>query len=403
MNIQQLIYAIKKPYHFIKTGILNGLPAQLYFQFPQRNLTIITITGTDGKTTSANMLYHVLQTAGIQTALLSTVNARVGTESIDTGFHVTSPQPWQLYAFMKKITTQGVTHLILEVTSHGSYQYRDWGITSEISGVTNIAHEHLDYHGTYEEYVKAKAQILNKAKVALINKRDQSYNTLRKYLTQARVKTYNREESEDTLDAAIVSAYKKKFPERYNQLNAQLVAYLALELSLDPQDIARGLARFPGVPGRMEHIPNKLGLTIIVDFAHTPQGVEAALRSVTENAAGKVHAVLGSAGLRDTKKRPVMGKLAAHIADSVIFTAEDPRVENVWSIIHQMKSDLGDRHSRVRSIADRKQAIRTAIQTAQTGDTVIVLGKGHEQSMCFGTEEHNWSDAQAIRDILAEQ
>lgn len=401
---RSLLYALKRPFHFVKTGLFNGLPAQIKYGWPARKLVIFGITGTDGKTTSSTLLYHVLKTAGKKVGLVSTVAAYLGEDQIDTGFHVTTPSPAQLQALMRRMVKEGYEYLVLETTSHGLYQYRTWGVTPTLAGVTNIDNEHLDYHLNYDNYVEAKALLLKQAKVAVINADDRSYGKLKRILKNTRTQVIEYS-SHTPLPTVINKAVKARFPEKYNHMNARLVTALAHQVGVTNQDIANGMSTFPGIPGRMESIPNDRKLNIVVDFAHTPQGIEAALTALRQKMSsqkkkGRLISVNGCAGLRDTTKRPVMGAIAAELADLAVFTAEDPRVENVWSIIDQMKQNLGTHHDKVVSIADRKAAIAFALQAARPGDTVVVLGKGHEQSMCYGTTEYPWSDQQAIRDIL---
>jgi UDP-N-acetylmuramoyl-L-alanyl-D-glutamate--2,6-diaminopimelate ligase len=340
-------------------------------------------------------------------ALLSTVAAYVGDQAYDTGFHVTSPDPKDLYRFMKMMVDQGMEYLVLEATSHGSYQYRTWGIYPEIAAVTNIAHEHLDYHVTYDNYFDAKFMLLKAGKVAVINADDASGPRLKRELKEAR-KTILEYSMDMSLPRVIKEAITKRFPELYNKLNARLVATCALQLGLTPAQTAQGIATFTSVPGRMQEIPSKQNIKVIVDFAHTPQGLTAALSSLkkelktTKGKTGSLIAVFGCAGLRDRKKRPMMGKIGTELADIAIFTAEDPRTEDVWSIIHQMKSGV-TQVDKVVSIADRATAIRTALtELAKPGDIVGIFGKGHEQSMCYGTVEYPWSDVATVETILAE-
>lgn len=401
--LKQILYTLKRPYHFFKTGILNGLAAEIKYRFPAKKLKIITITGTDGKTTSSTLLYHVLKTARKKVGLLSTVAAYLGNKSIDTGFHVTSPQPSDLQKFMFEMTKEKYEYLVLEVTSHGSYQYRDWGVTPILSGITNVANEHLDYHVTYQLYLDAKAKILKKAPTVVINADDYSYQFLRKKLRNTNTVTYSKESE---LPTDVQTVIENRFSENYNQMNAKLVYALSKLLHISDEDYILALKTFSGIPGRMEKIPNKKRLHLIVDFAHTPQGLRSVLRSLREQiekkgTPGRLIAVFGCAGLRDASKRPAMGKIASELADIAIFTAEDPRTEDVWSIIRQMKEQLTQNHNKIISIAERGEAIEFAINTvAKPGDIVVVLGKGHEQSMCYGTVEYPWNDKEAIAAIL---
>ena len=399
---KMFLYKIKRPFHFIRTGLLRGLIGQIKYKFPARKLKIIAITGTDGKTTSSTLLYHVLKKAGKKTALISTVAAYIGAEKISTGLHVTSPDPFALHKLIKKMVDSNVEYLVLEVTSHGAYQFRTWGINPLLAGLTNIDHEHLDYHLTPAEYLKAKTLILNKAKKVIINADDHNYQLLRSKLKQTS-KNIISYKATDKLPQKISKAINARFSEKYNQMNARLVYALALELGIDQKKISAAFLNFPNIPGRMQEVKTDKSFRILVDFAHTPQGIKAALTALKSQLTdeGKLIAVYGTAGLRDHLKRPLMGEVGAQIADLVIFTAEDPRTEDVWSIIRQLKENVHQNLDKILSIADRREAISFAInKLAKKNDIVAILGKGHEQSMCFGKIEYSWSDVKVVKEIL---
>ncbi len=405
--LNKIIYKLKRPYHFIKTGLFNGLRAELKYKHPAKQLKIITITGTDGKTTSSTLLYHVLKTSQEnhktgKVALLSTVGAYLGNKPVSTGFHVTLPQPKDLQQFIKKMVDKNYQYLVLEVTSHGDYQHRTWGIKPILAGLTNVSNEHLDYHLTYNEYLKAKINILRKAPVAVVNADDKSYLYLIKQLKHTNLVTYSKDTQ---LPKKVDKAVRKKFIEDYNQMNAKLVYALAKSLKISDDDYIQAINSFSGIPGRMQRVKNNRKLDIIVDFAHTPQGLKAVLRSIKETRPqGKLISVFGCAGERDKNKRPVMGKIASELADLSIFTAEDPRSEDVWSIIREMKEQLTSNHDKIVSLADRGEAIEFAINNlAQANDTIVILGKGHEKSMNYHGVEYPWDDVQAIKQVLKGQ
>lgn len=397
--LKLILYKLKRVVHFFKTGLFEGLPAQIITKYPNKALTIVTITGTDGKTTTSTLTYNVLKAAGYKVALISTVAAFKGNEKVDTGFHVTSPQPKLVYQFMRQMVDEGYTHLVLETTSHGAYQYRNWGIIAKVAGLTNIDREHLDYHLNYEEYVKAKLLILDAAETAFLNADDESYKKIKELgrLTE-KMRTYSQE---DALPTVVSKAIANKFSEDYNRMNSRLAYKIGKELGVDDESIAKGIESFSGVPGRMEVITSK-PIRVIVDFAHTPQALEAVLTAIrSKYRKGKLIAVFGCAGLRDTTKRPLMGKIGAELADLAIFTAEDPRTEDIWSIIRQMKEGLTNNHAKVISIANRQEAITAALlKYAEPGDTVGIFGKGHEESMCYGTVEYPWNDGTFVRELL---
>lgn len=403
--MKEFIYRLKRPYHFVKTGLIKGFPAKIKYKSPDKKLKIIAITGTDGKTTSSTLLYHLLQKNGKKVALISTVAAYINDKEMDTGFHVTSPAPDDLYKFMDQMVKEEIEYLVLEFTSQGAYQSRLFGIKPEMVGVTNIAQDHFDYHLNYDNYLEAKAIGIKKAKTVVLNEDDTSHYKLKKMLPSSdyKVLEYSQEEK---ISSKVKKAITDRFPEEFNQMNARLVSKMAAELGLTDTEIAKELKTFKGVPGRMQEVPNKKGIKVIVDFAHTPQGLEAALKSMkqmmkTEKMKGRLIVVHGSAGLRDADKRPMMGKISTDLADLVVFTAEDPRTEDVWAIIRQMKENLQENHDKIISIIDRQEAINFAIQKlAKRGDLITVLGKGPEKSMCYGTEELPWSDLEAVKEAL---
>ncbi len=393
-----VLYRLKRPYHFFKTGLLRGLPAQLKYGFPEKKLKCIVISGTDGKTTTATLIHHLLTSNSIKTGLLSTVSARIGSKEIDTGLHVTAPEPQDLYFVLQQMVDAGCTHVVMEMTSHGAYQFRNWGIKPWLGGITNITHEHFDYHLNYQEYARAKLQQFRSAKKVFFPEGDRSYSIARKMLRSVQVKFYS---ATTKLPQGVSRAIKNRFAESYNQQNAILASLIATEVGLSPQNIATALSSFPGVPGRLEQIPTTKGFRVFVDFAHTPNAVESVLSHLKSQSKGKLIAVLGCAGLRDRSKRASMGKIAATLADLAIFTTEDPRTENLWSIIDQMKSQLGTLHNKVLTIPNRGEAIHFAItRLAKRGDTIAILGKGHEKSLCIGLKEFDWNDQNAVQHIL---
>ncbi|MEA2056555.1 MAG: Mur ligase family protein, partial [Patescibacteria group bacterium] len=219
--MQELIYRLKRPYHFVKTGLLKGFRAQLKYGFPAKKIKVLLITGTDGKTTTSNLLYHLLNQTKKKTGLISTVGAYIGNKKVDTGLHVTAPGPEKLQNFIKKMVDKKFEYLVLEFTSHGAYQFRDWGIKPHIAGLTNITHEHLDYHLTYQNYLEAKLLLLKKASMVFLNQNDQSFYELKEKLNakEQKIKSYSVEEK---FGKKIDKAINKTFPEKFNQANAHL-------------------------------------------------------------------------------------------------------------------------------------------------------------------------------------
>ncbi len=401
--------------------------------FPSRSLTLIGVTGTDGKSTTCNLLFEILSEAGIKTGMITTVNAVIGDRVLDTGLHVTTPDALEVQGYLKDMVEAGLTHCILEATSHGLAQHRISACEFDVAVVTNITHEHLDYHGSYEAYFDAKASLFRSldceeektdgpAKTAVLNMDDRSYDLLQREVN-ARQVTYGHNtradfvaqevsSSQDGLVFKISSArgevsVHSPLIGEYNVMNCLAAFTAAVEgLSIEPQTAADGLARLSTMPGRMEVINLGQTFTAIVDFAHTPNALERALESARGLTSGEVIVVFGSAGLRDREKRRMMAQVSARGADKTILTAEDPRTESLAVILDEMaQGALGEGGIEGETfwrVPDRGEALRFAVRMAKPGDLVISCGKGHEQSMCFGEIEYPWDDRVAMRAALSE-
>lgn len=404
-----------------------------YYGWPGRKLTVIGVTGTDGKTTTSNLIYHIMQAAGLQAGMISTVNALIGDQVLDTGFHVTTPDGHHVQGYLARMVQAGLTHVVLETTSHGWAQYRVEACEFDIGVVTNITHEHLDEHGSYENYRAAKARLFTSLertgpkrggnpRLAVFNRDDRSFEFLNDLVNVNKI-VYGLEHEAD-LSAADIQytpagmrfltttndfrvAIKVNLLGHYNISNC-LAALGAAVYGLDipPEVAAQGIASLPGIPGRMEKIDYGQDFTAIVDFAHTPNALKVALEAGRKMTPGRVISVFGSAGLRDKEKRRIMAEISAQLADLSILTAEDPRTESLDGILEEMaagaRSKGGLEGKTFWRIPDRGEAIKFALQLASPGDIVLFCGKGHEQSMCFGAVEHLWDDRTAMRAALAE-
>ena len=409
--------------------------AAAFYGYPARQLTMIGVTGTDGKTTASNFIYQILQAAGHPTGMISTVNAQIGDQVLDTGFHVTTPEAFDTQRYLRQMVDAGLTHAVLEMTSIGLAQQRGARLLEfDIAVVTNITHEHLNDHGTYEAYFDAKAllveglsQPFEKARpverLAVLNRDDKSYEGLVKRAKvkqlayglhpAAQLRAANIENHPDSLSFVVHAPGGLEFPIHtsmfgaYNVSNSlAAIGATVVALGIDPKAAQAGIAALQGVPGRMERIELGQDFTAIVDFAHTPNALKAALEAGRQLTDGKVIAVFGSAGLRDKAKRRMMAEVGAELADLSVLTAEDPRTESLDDILEEMaagaKSKGGKEIETFWRVADRGAAISFALLQAKPGDLVLVLGKGHEQSMCFGETEYPWDDRVALRAALAE-
>ena len=402
-----------------------------WHDFPAHKLRVIGVTGTDGKTTTVRLISGILHAAGHPTGRVDSVSAAIGGQEMPTGFHTTTPDAPEVQAYLARMVAAGMEYAVLESTSHGLAQDRVAACAYDVAVVTNITHEHLDYHGSYEAYREAKAKLFRylataprkpgMAKVAVLNADDSSYAYLKDIPADRQI-SYGLQEAQVTAHEVALSPaglhltvrtpagempLDSPLVGRYNVYNILAAVSVAYAQGISPQEIRAGVAAVHGVTGRMERIARGQPFTVIVDFAHTPNALENALRTVRDLAGEhEVHVVFGCAGLRDRLKRPWMGEIAARLADRVYITAEDPRTEPLAGIMEEIA--VGCRKAGGREgesywrIADRSEAIGAALRAAQPGDVVLVTGKGHEQSMCFGTVEYPWSDHEAIQKHLAE-
>ncbi len=417
-------------------GALAHLAAAWY-GFPARKLVVIGVTGTDGKTTTVNLIHNILITAGLNAGLISTVNAVIGDRILDTGFHVTTPEAMDVQRYLAEMVKAGITHVVLEVTSHGLAQKRVEACEFDIGVVTNITHEHLDYHGDYQGYLKAKAELFRLVgnsspkslpvnKIAVLNADDISYPALKDINIQhgLEVVEYGIKEGVDFQAGKILNRQDGiNFELTNNDINVPIkVALLgeynvsnclaaagacAAGLGLSWESIQQGISDLPGIPGRMERIDFGQDFLVVVDFAHTPNALKVAISAGRELTNKRVIMVFGSAGLRDKEKRRLMAEVSAELADLTVLTAEDPRTESLDGILEEMAGGMLDKGAvegeNFWRIPDRGGAIKFALDLAQKGDVVLVCGKGHEQSMCFGETEFPWDDRTATSSALADR
>lgn len=372
--------------------------ANIIYSFPSRKLTVIGVTGTDGKTTTVNMIYQILKDAGKKVSMVSTINAVVGGKKLDTGFHVTSPHPLTIQKFLKDASSSGSQYIVTEVTSHALDQHRFFGINFDIGVITNITHEHLDYHGSWENYFNAKAKLIKNVRIAVLNRDERHYPQLTSK-THGEVVSFGLTKQADF--NPIKFPIKMQLPGDFNILNALAAVAVAVNLRINSKVIRSTLKNFQVLKGRMDEVENSLGIKIVIDFAHTPNALKKALTYLRKKTSGQLIAVFGSAGKRDQDKRALMGKIAAEVSDQVIITAEDPRGElkKINQQIFKGAKGAGAIYGKNIFIEeDRQQAISLAINTlAKKGDSVGIFGKGHETSINLdGKHEQPWSDHQAV-------
>lgn len=406
-------------YHLVQAVLAN-----LIYGFPARQLHVIGVTGTDGKTTTTNLIASILKAAGFRVSFLSTINAQIGEEQLETGLHTTTPSPFLLQKLLRKMVKAGSQYAVLEVTSHALDQYRTWGINFETAVLTNVTHEHLDYHKTYEKYLAAKAKLFQNASrqpggALILNAADQSFQYLSNYNFGGKeVLTYGAakpaqfwadgfQENLTTTNFQVHTpdqefAVKLNLPGRFNVFNALAAICVGFVYDISSEIITQGLAAVDRIAGRMEFFDAGQNFTAMVDFAHTPNALQELLGFLRPKVPGKLIVVFGSAGERDWTKRPLMGRAADQFADMVVLTREDNRSEKVETICQQIA--VGIKHKKLNQnlfvIPDRREALRFALQKGQMGDLVVITGKGHEQSLNIDGREIPWDDRAVMREEL---
>jgi UDP-N-acetylmuramoyl-L-alanyl-D-glutamate--2,6-diaminopimelate ligase len=375
--------------------------ANVVYLAPSRRIKVIGVTGTDGKTTTVNMIYQILKAAGKKVSMISTINAYIGDTQYETGFHVTSPHPFTVQQLIKKAVSSGSEYIILEVTSNALDQFRFWGIKFDIGVITNITHDHLDYHKTWENYFRAKAKLIKDVRVAVLNHDEDHFERLKK-LSGGKVVSFGLTKQ--------ANFNPQKFPLKlkiigdFNLQNALAAAAACINLGIDTKVIRQSLSEFTTLTGRMEEVKTTNGIRVFIDFAHTPNALDKALRNLRKLTKGKLIAVFGAASERDTLKRPLMGEISGKLADITILTSEDPRNEDPNKIISQitvgaLKGGVVEDKNLFKE-PDREKAIKLALKKAGKGDLIAIFGKGHERSMNIKGVEVAWSDKEAIGKAL---
>lgn len=408
---------VKNIYHLFVAFLAN-----LWYGFPSKKLTVIGVTGTDGKTTTTNMIYEVLKSAGKKVSLVSTVQAIVGVESHGLGFHVTTPSSFALQRFMKRALLAGDEYFVLEVSSHGLDQNRVAFIDFAIGVLTSLSHDHLDYHKTFENYAKAKFKLLNMAVIDAILPYGLPENITNLLNVSARKKIirFGLNSGDQTQKSW---QFKLAIPGNYNILNALAAASVGVVLHIPKATIKTTLQGFRGVFGRFEEIETGKNFRVVIDFASTPNSLEQVLRTAREQVGnpispafrgakeGRVIAVYGSASERDLLKRPMMGAVSGKFANITVLTDEDPRWENPMKIIDEIAKgcieagaveEVENKTPRAKGntfykIPNRQEAINFVIQKlAREGDIILLCGKGHEKSISYRGTETPWSEHEAV-------
>jgi UDP-N-acetylmuramoyl-L-alanyl-D-glutamate--2,6-diaminopimelate ligase len=405
--------------------------ASNFYSAPSRAMTVVGVTGTDGKTTTSYFIEAMCRHAGRKTGMIGTVAVRIGADIDLHESRQTTPESLHIQHYLAQMRDHGVDLAVVEATSHGLELHRLDGCEFDIGVITNVTHEHLDFHGSIENYRHAKggllrrvasARRLGKLGIAVINTDDEGARSLEPDAAGCTILHYSttgakaadvRAEQIVTHPAGATFVLQTPvgscpatihLPGAYNVANAIAAASAGVGLGLPLETIAEGIASLRAVPGRMETVSEGQPFAVIVDYAHTPDAIRSVLQEARKLATGRVLVVFGSAGERDVAKRAIQGAVAVTDADFAVFTSEDPRFEDPDAIIAQIAEGAvgagGRRGVDFDCIEDRRQAIAVALDRAGAGDVVVLAGKGHEQSMIYGSEKRPWNEAAVARELL---
>ncbi len=392
-----------------------ALLAANFYGNPSRELKMIGVTGTNGKTTTTTLLHDVFTDLGYKSGLLSTVVNKIGEKEIPATH--TTPNPIALNALLREMVDERCLYCFMEVSSHAIHQNRVAGLDFDIAGFTNISHDHLDYHKTFKEYIYAKKKLfddLSSNATAIINS-DDSNGVVMVQNSKATVKTmalktvadYKVKIIENTFSGLVLNLNQHELWINliggFNAYNLLLVYAVAIELGIEEMDVLRAISKLKSVEGRFEHLRSDGGIVAIIDYAHTPDALKNVLATIqsvrTRNE--QVITVVGCGGDRDRTKRPLMAEISAVLSDKVILTSDNPRTENPEKIIDEMKVGVPvDRSSKVMAITNREEAIKVACALAVPGDIVLVAGKGHEKYQEINGERFPFDDLTLVKETL---
>ena len=395
-----------------------GKAATMFYGDPSKKLKLVGVTGTNGKTTIATLLYNMFRKFGYKAGLLSTVCNYIDDEPVPADH--TTPDPIELNELLSHMVAAGCEYAFMECSSHAIHQKRIGGLKFAGGLFTNLTRDHLDYHKTFENYRDAKKAFfdgLSKDAFAITNADDKNGMVMVQN-TKATVKTYSTRQMADfrakLLECHFEGMYLEidnrevgvQFIGKFNVSNLLAVYGAAVMLGKKPEDILVALSTLKSVNGRLEPIHSPEGYTAVVDYAHTPDALENVLNAIHEvlNGSGHVITVCGAGGNRDKGKRPLMAQEAVKQSDKVLITSDNPRFEEPQDIINDMEAGLNAQQmKKVLTIVDRKEAIRTACMLAQKGDVILVAGKGHENYQEIKGVKHHFDDHEVLKEIFAGQ
>lgn len=393
------------------------------YGWPARGLRVIAVTGTNGKTTTANYINEILKQAGYKTAMFTTAVIEVAGESKINDLNATVASVSRMQQFLNEARRSKVDFVILEVTSHSLHQHKLDGVPIEAAVMTNLTQDHLDYHKTMEKYAAAKGLLFARnPRYIVLNRDDDWFDYFDRYLAEEQKITYGKSEDADVRisdiklykkgsEAVLAFDHQEKsqlatyLPGEYNVFNMAAAASICYVLGVSMSDIKNGIASLEGIPGRFERATKDEKYEVIVDYAHTPDALEKLLEATRNITKKRIILVFGACGDRDALKRPIMGKIAAKLADEIILTDEESYNENPDKIRRDIYAGIEESKAtnKTTEIADRREAIRHALNIAKKDDTILITGMGHEQFRIINGEKLPWNDTNIVREIISEK
>ena len=388
---------------------------QNWYGDPAASMKMIGVTGTNGKTTTTYLLKDILeQAAGAKVGLIGTNQNMIGDEVLPT--ERTTPESLELQELFARMRDAGCTHVVMEASSHALFLKRVYGIRFRVGVFTNLTQDHLDFHGDMRSYAEAKAKLMGMCRYAVVNLDDEWSQFMLRHVKSActtfslkdsLADVYGQNVRYSSSAVSFMAACSSEaqsvtlhIPGTFSAYNALTVLACSISLGIDLASCASALDSARGVKGRMETVPTDGDYTILIDYAHTPDALENVLRSIREVARGRLVALFGCGGDRDRKKRPIMGRIAAELADLVVVTSDNPRTEQPEAIIADILEGMKDSATPRQVITDRIEAIAWAIEHHRPGDVIVLAGKGHEDYQIVGHEKHHMDEREIVAEIL---
>ena len=395
-----------------------GRLASNFYHHPRNRFKLIGITGTNGKTTTTYMVKNILECAGYKVGLIGTLGAMIGEERVNS--HLTTPDPIELHQIFSKMANAGVDAVVMEVSAHAIALKKMSGVVCDVGVLTNVTQDHLDFFGSFENYASTKSRFIKPdfCKLGIVNADDKIGENIVVACENCkhsnfRVRSFGLKNPADNFATSIkydmngthyflnlnddLVCINTRLIGEFNVYNALAAATACHELGVDVEAIKLGLNSMDFVPGRINVIRLKNGASVVIDYAHTPDGLENILLSVRKITSGKLYSVFGCGGNRDRGKRPIMGEISARLADYTVLTSDNPRLEKPESIILDIEKGINKPHEYI-SIPDRALAIAYVIKSLHPGDVAVIAGKGAENYLDIGGKKIPYSDYEAVRE-----